>query len=146
MNITYNWNEDSGVATCNIRIGDKTFIGEAFCASEDRDVMSEFTGCTIALQRAQLKVLLDEKNNILIPGLKALKQLFYSINKSKKYDRYSYEATMLYNQIQHYEEDIKYLNQAIYQTKYNLKQYLSDKEKFHTNLRKVRQKEDTQNN
>jgi hypothetical protein len=53
---------------------------------------------------------------------------------------------MLYNQIQHYEEDIKYLNQAIYQTKYNLKQYLSDKEKFHTNLRKVRQKEDTQNN
>lgn len=146
MNITYNWNEDTGVATCNIKIGDKTFIGEAFCASEDRDVMSEFTGCTIALQRAQLKVLLDEKNNILIPGLKALKQLLYSINQSKRYNKSSYEVSMLYKQIFHYQEDIKYVNEAIQATKEDLKQYLADKEKFHTNLRKVRKKEDTQNN
>lgn len=141
--ISYSWDPDSGIATCTFRVGDKSFVGEAKCAEADLDMMSEFTGCTIALQRAQLKILIDERDNIIQPGLKALKQLYYSINCSKKFNSDSYETTMLLNQIQHYEDDLAYIKNAIEFTRRRLKQYLQDKEQFHENLRKIRKKENT---
>lgn len=138
-NIKYDWDEELGIATCTIKVdGGKTFTGRSYCSDKDLDVKSEYTGCTIAYYRAILNSLLDERDNILLPGLKALKQLYYSINKSKNYNRYSYEAKMLYNQIQHYEDDLKFIRNYINDIKADLTRYINDKEYFAINLRKIR--------
>ena len=38
------WDETIGTAICILADGDKEYVGTAFCAEEDKDMMSEKTG------------------------------------------------------------------------------------------------------
>lgn len=126
--IKFNWNPEEGLATCIITTGEgNTFIGEARCHPEDMDVASEYIGCDLASLRAEKKQLQYYKNNVIIPGYKALKQLYYSINTSKFYNDNSYEAYMIKRQMQikleeleAVKEEIKKINEAIKNFKINL--------------------------
>ena len=61
----------------------------------DQDMMSEKTGCEIANRRAEIMVLKGYVKNELKPRLRALKQLYYSMNRSKYFNEKSYENKML---------------------------------------------------
>lgn len=146
MSVEYNWDAENGVAKCVLVLeGNKKFSGYAFCAEEDKDMKSQITGCTIALFRAQLSAFIDERDNILKPGLRALKDLYYSINRSKEYNPKSYEAKMLYRKIRQKEEDIKFLNKFIKDKKAELTKYIDDKETFYQELRSFRKGQNQSN-
>ena len=134
----YEWNEKEGIATCLLCDGNEVFLGVAKCHPDDIDFQSEKTGMFIAESRAEIKALQHYKNNILKPGLNALKQLYYSINHSKQYNRKSYEAKMLYRQIKMKETDIEEVQRIINERKANLKQYIDDKDAFYKSVQKYR--------
>ena len=85
--VIYNYNEDTGIAFCTIYEYGLEFMGAALCHPDDKDMKSERTGCEIANRRAYIHLLCHERDNIIAPQLKALKQLYYSINKSKNFNK-----------------------------------------------------------
>ena len=133
----YTW--DGVIATCTI-IDDqgRKFIGEAYVHETDMDFASEKTGCTIAGYRASIQYLKSVKRDILKPQLAALKQLYYSMNRSKYYDKKSYANKMLWNQIRIKEEDLITVSAEIEKYKQALKIYINDKEEFYQATRKRR--------
>ena len=141
----YLWDENTGCAICKIVDDDgREFIGMAMTHDSDKDFQSEKTGQTIASARAAIKYLQSVKRDILRPQLSALKQLYYSMNRSKQYNKKSYEARMLWRQIKIKEEDIKSINIEIDKYKTFLYQFIKDKEAFYTATRKRRQQGETE--
>lgn len=138
--ITYDWNPDEGVSICTIRDKEKVFYGMAYCRNEDRDMMSEKTGMTIALMRAQIDQLVDKRDNELKPALKALQKYLNVINQSKRYNPDSYEVRMLQRQIDQYKEQVDIVQDLIRTTKGALKIYMKDKAEFYAKVRKNRDK------
>ena len=124
----FQWDEESGTAVCIISDGDNLFIGTAECHEEDQDMKSEKTGSTIALFRATIKYYNHIKKNILQPQLKQLNQLYYTMNRSKRFNPKSYENVMLQRQIQQREADLEMINHMINQARTDLKTYMSQKE------------------
>lgn len=57
-------------------------------------MMSEKTGCEIAFRRAKIEVLKSYRDELKIK-LEALRQLYYSMNQSNKFNEKSYENKML---------------------------------------------------
>ena len=104
------WNEKTGIAICTI---DDKFTGTAYCHEDDTDMKSEKVGCEIAYNRALLKYLKHEKNNVIIPSFRALKQLYYSMEQSKRFNPKSYEIVMLKRQIENWKFDLDTINDAI---------------------------------
>lgn len=138
----YDWDEETGVATCFLFDKNNTFIGIALCHSDDEDFKSEKTGLFIAESRARIKMLQHIRNNELKPELAGLKQLYYSINKSKHYNKKSYEAKMLWRQMKNKERDIKILSEIIYKERMYLNNYIQDKDKFYQDINNIRGKKD----
>lgn len=136
----YDWNKEEGIATCVLFDGRNPFIGIAKCHPDDADFQSEKTGMIIAESRAEIKALQHYKNNILQPGLDALNQLYHSINKSKNYNKKSYEAKMLYRQIRMKEKDIELIKEVLKQRKQYLKEFIDDKDAFYKSVKKNRDK------
>jgi hypothetical protein len=135
----YYWDEETGVAGCILTdSNDKTYTGTAFCAEEDQDMKSEKTGCTIAAYRAEIDYYKSMRDNEIKPGLKALRQLYYSINTSKNFDEKSYCARMLKRQIRQYETDLAVVNDLLASAKQDLKTFLADKEKAYSSFRRMR--------
>lgn len=138
----YLWDEETGCAICKIVDDDgREFVGIAMTHDTDKDFQSEKTGQTIASTRAAIKYLQSVKRDILRPQLAALKQLYYSINRSKQYNKKSYEARMLWRQIRIKEEDIKSVNIEIENYKTFLRKFIADKEAFYIATRKRRQQQ-----
>ena len=131
----YSWSERYGTATCTLFYKNYEFTGVANCHPDDQDMMSKLTGQTIAEMRATLKYLRFIRDCELQPQLKALKQLYYSMNHSKYFDPKSYEAKMLYRQMNLLKEDLKENKYLIYLTKSQLEAYLTTKERDHKQLR-----------
>lgn len=131
----YTWSERYGTATCTLFYKNYEFTGVANCHPDDQDMMSKLTGQTIAEYRATLQYLRFIRDCELQPQLKALKQLYYSMNHSKYFDSKSYETTMLYRQINHLTEDLKENKYLIDLTKSQLEAYLTTKERDHKQLR-----------
>ena len=131
----YTWSERYGTATCTLFYKNYEFTGVANCHPDDQDMMSKLTGQTIAEYRATLKYLRFIRDCELQPQLKSLKQLYYSMNHSKYFNPKSYEAKMLYRQINHLTEDLKENKYLIDLTKSELKAYLTTKERDHKQLR-----------
>lgn len=77
----YKFHEDTGIASCMLKINNKSYYGTAICHSDDRDFMSEKVGFTIAEARARIEYLIDKREEEKI-ALAALKQFYYSINCS----------------------------------------------------------------
>lgn len=136
----FEWDEEIGSALCILTDGETTFVGIAQCSDEDNDMKSEKTGCTIALLRAEIKYYLHLKNNVFKPQLKALNQLYYSINKSKKFNEKSYENRMLQRQIRQQEYDLYLINEMLKDKKDYLKNYIQSKNEFYLKIRKNRNK------
>lgn len=134
----YDWNKEDGIATCILYDGENTFLGLATCHPDDKDFQSEKTGLYIAEARAEIQALKHYKNNVLKPGLNALKQLYYSINHSKQYNKKSYEAKMLYRQIKMKETDIEEVQLIINGRKADLKKYIDAKEEFYQSIKRNR--------
>ncbi len=113
----------------------RTFIGEAKCNPVDKDFESLITGSTIAEMRARIHALTAYRNDLKIK-LEALNQLLYSMNHSKKFNRESYEAKMLFRQIRFVKEDVEMINGYIKDMKKDLKDYIDGKEKVYQILRR----------
>ena len=135
----YDWNEETKTTTCKI-IDDagRVFIGEARCHPEDLDFGNRFAGERIAAARAAMKYLKSVKRDVLIPGLKALKQLYYSINQSNQFNEKSYEVMMLRRQINMKNNDIIAVNNELATLKQELDLYLKTKDAFYEKVRKFR--------
>lgn len=145
------FDENEGISYCAIGTkADDVFVGTAKCHPDDRDFMSEKTGCEIALRRAEIEALRSYRNELKI-GLAALKQLYYSINHSKNFNPKSYEAKMLFRQINQKVEDIDTVKEIIKERKQELKKLIDDKDTFYRTTRKHREnlksmKEDNKDN
>ena len=127
----YDWDQENGVATCYLFDKNNVFIGMAMCHSDDEEFKSEKTGIHIAESRARIKMLQHIKNNELKPELSGLKQLYYSMNKSRHYNRKSYEAKMLWKQMKVKQRDIDLVTNIIHNEKQKLNDYISDKNEFY---------------
>jgi len=132
-----NWNEETGTATVILYDRDNVFIGAAQCHPDDMDMKSEYTGTHIAYLRAQLNYYKHLRDAEIKPAIKALEHIV-GCYKEDKYDINSNEAFLVRRQIKHYYNDLEIVRECINLIKNELHNYLSDKEKFYTHIRKNR--------
>lgn len=132
------FDEESGTATCILYDNDKTYCGAALCHPDDRDMMSERTGLEIAYRRAEIQALRGFREEIKIE-LRTLKQLYYSINRSKYYNSKNYEARMLNRHIAMKESDLEVVKETIKNKDKELRDYISEKDNFYKKIRHNRE-------
>ena len=144
--ITYDWYEETGQAVCTILDKGRIYQGFAWCREEDRDMMSQKTGLTIAEFRAHIAQAKGIRDNEIKPGLAALKQVKFAINQSKHFNKESYEYRMLEQQIKNYEQDLIFIKNTIALQKANLNRYMAQKAEFYKKIRKNRAKGDQAKN
>ena len=82
----FHYDKETGCSTCVIETKYGKFSGTACCHPDDMDMASEKVGCEIAYSRAAIDSLKYERDNVIKPSLKALKQLYYSMNRSKRFN------------------------------------------------------------
>ena len=138
-NFKFKWHEETGLAIAVIYTPYGVFTGEAECHPDDRDMMSEKVGCEIAYTRAVIDALVFERDNRIKPSLASLKQLYYSMKHSKKFNPKSYENRMLRRQIQNWELDLHNINSIIRDQRLYLTDYIKTKETLYQSVRKNRQ-------
>lgn len=136
------WDEKNKTAQCNIEIKNidypVTITGIATCCPEDYDMSNEKTGCDIAYQRAIINLYKYYKAHEIKPRLKALNQLYYSMEHSKHFNPKSYENKMLQRQIHQLENELNIANDLLIERKEELKEYLDKKENFYQKIRSFR--------
>ena len=132
----FEWDETTGLATCTLTTDYGTFVGVARCHPDDKDMVSEKVGCEIAYSRAAVKSFTHERDYIIKPSLKALKQLYYSMKHSKKFNSKSYEAKMIWSQIHNWQYDLNTINSMIDLERKITRDYINTKEILYQNLRK----------
>ena len=129
----FDWDPETGIATCIIfDKNDQTYVGMAQCHPDDID---------IALERAAIYGLQSIRKNELKPELASLKQLYYSMNRSKYFNPKSYEARTLKRQIKIKEEDIRSITNEIYLRKERLREFINNKDSFYKAVRANRGQE-----
>ena len=131
----FSFDAESGRTTCTLTDGTNFFIGEAYCCEKDRDMMSEKTGCAIALMRAEIKYYIHMRDNEILPALKAMKHLYACISNSKKFNEFAYENVMIRRQIQHLTTDLTVVRQMLNDEKQELKTLLREKDLFYKRVR-----------
>lgn len=140
MEHNYLYDNDSGVSTYIIEYEGQYFTGIAHCAPEDKDMQNELTGIKIASSRAIIK-LFQYRRNELKHKLAALNQLYYSVNKSKKYNSHGYMENMLEHQRQQIQNELDIMKDALKNEQEELKQYINNKDKFYKRIRANRNKD-----
>lgn len=139
---TFKWYPEEGLAICEIEDFDHiVYTGKAKCHSDDKDMMNEKTGCEIALIKATMNYQRGQMRRTK-HELAALKQLYYSINKSSRYSPGSYEAIMLRKQIQYKEDDIEAYKESLYELKTDLIRYVTAKDVFYKTIRNLRREKE----
>lgn len=131
----FEWYEEDRQAICKLHTKYGTFTGIASCHPDDEDMMSEKVGCEIAYSRAAIESLKYERDNVIKPSLKALKQLYYSMNRSKRFNPKSYEYKMLKRQIECWEFDLAVINDMIDTERTWIRDYINTKEALYQNIR-----------
>lgn len=137
MEPIFTYDEEKGLTKCVLIYKGKFFEGYAKCHENDLDMKNNFTGSWIAAQKALIKLNKYYLKEIK-DGLKALNQLYYSINKSKFFNENSYETKMLKRQISIHEDDIEAFKENIDMLKKQLVDVIDEKEKFYQKVRKER--------
>jgi hypothetical protein len=99
----------------------------------------EKTGCEIAFRRAKINALKVYRDELKV-SLKTLNQLYYTMNKSNKFNEKSYENKMLQRQINRISFDLTTIKETINDERKSLKEYLEEKEKFYVKIRSLRAK------
>lgn len=140
------WDEETGCASCIMYYKDETFYGYAICADEDRDMMSEKTGLSIAESRAYIKYLQYRRNVEIKNELRGLNQLYYTMKHSTHFNPESYEARTLMRQIKIREEDMETLRQLINVERNNLTTFIIKKERFYQTIRQNRKQGQNKSN
>lgn len=135
----------NGVTECYIRYDNYVALGIAKCHPDDADMQNENTGCEIALRRATI-MMYKHHRDILKSQLQALKQLYYSMNKSKRFNPNSYENIMLQRQINIIKTDLDTIKEMIVETQESLREYLKLKNDFYVAIRANRAKRDKKAN
>jgi hypothetical protein len=133
----FEWDETTRTAVCILSDGEKLFYGTANCHSDDADMCSEKTGCEIAFRRAKIKYYRYYRD-CLKERKAALHQLYYSINKSKKFNKKSYENRMLQRQIHMIDFDLNTAYELLANEEQDLIEYIKNKDEFYKNIRKNR--------
>ena len=131
----FHYDKETGCSTCIIETKYGKFSGTACCHPDDMDMASEKVGCEIAYSRAAIDSLKYERDNVIKPSLKALKQLYYSMNHSKKFNPKSYEYKMLKRQIECWEFDLAVINDMINTERTWIRDYINTKEALYQNIR-----------
>ena len=134
-NIKYYYDNETGVASCTIKYKNQWFSGTAVCHSDDKDFMSEHTGCFIAEVRANIKVLKFRRDTEVIPALRAFEHVQANMDTSTKYSPKSYEAKMIHRQIKALKRQVEEFNEAIADEEAYLKKYINDKDKLYQRIR-----------
>lgn len=141
---TFKTEEDGKVTKCIIHINGKgVFTGYAICHEDDADMKSELTGKHISYQRAYIKYLKYCSRCEVKPALAALKQLYYSMNKSKYYNDSSYEVKMLKAQMAMKETELDLINEEIRIAETDLDSYIKVKEEKYKLIRAWREGSET---
>ena len=136
----FEWDENLGQATCIIEDSQqRVFFGLATCHGNDMDMKSRRTGEEIAFRRARMDYLRQQRDDILLE-LKALKQLYYSMNQSKRFNPKSYENTMLQRQIRIKTFDLDTIKEMLASERESLKNLIDEKDKFYKQVRAYRNK------
>ena len=136
----FDWDNERGSASCLFTDGEKVYTGFALCHPDDMDMAGEKTGCEIALRRAKINALRGYRDELKIQ-LKALNQLYYSMNKSTHFNEKSYENKMLQRQIRRINFDLATAKEMITSERQELREYLQKKEEFYNKIRKMRKKD-----
>lgn len=134
----FQYDKETGCSTCVIETEHGKFSGTACCHPDDMDMASEKVGCELAYHRAIIEALRYKRDNEIKPSIKALKQLYYSIKHSKKFDKYSYETRMLWGQIYNWQCDLATVNQMIDTERKFISSYINTKEELYSHIRKNR--------
>lgn len=135
---SYTWDEEKGIATYIINYKGMEFGESAFCHPDDQDMKSKLIGLHIAEARASLLYLRYRRDNELRPQLESLKQLYYSMSHSAQFNPKSYEAKMLFKQINRITKELKTTKKAISYIKEGLFQYMREKDEYHEYVRRKR--------
>lgn len=138
----YLYDSDSGIAQviltdCHGRL----YSGIAICAEQDNDMKAEYTGYTIAEKRAWINFYKGWIRYEIKPQLRALKQLYFSMNRSKKFHAGHYEAFMLKRFIHRLEKQLADLEEDISSMQLDLKDYINNKDKMYKAIRAKRQQD-----
>ena len=131
----FHYDKETGCSTCIIETKYGKFSGTACCHPDDMDMASEKVGCEIAYSRAAIDSLKYERDNVIKPSLKALKQLYYSMNRSKRFNPKSYEYKMLRRQIECWEFDLSIINDMIDTERTWIRDYINTKEALYQSIR-----------
>ena len=131
----FHYDKETGCSTCVIETKYGKFSGTACCHPDDMDMASEKVGCEIAYSRAAIDSLKYERDNVIKPSLKALKQLYYSMNRSKRFNPKSYEYKMLKMQIECWEFDLAVIGDMIDTERTWIRDYINTKEALYQNIR-----------
>lgn len=142
-NIRFSYN--NGITECYIQYDNYVAYGAAKCHPEDSDMQNENTGCEIAMRRATI-MLYKHHRDMLKSQLQALNQLYYSMNKSKRFNPNSYENIMLQRQINLIKTDLDTIKEMIVETQNSLKEYIKLKDDFYVAIRKNRAKKSNKAN
>lgn len=139
----FNYNEHRGTTTCTISDGQNTFIGTARCHPNDRDCMSEYTGCEIAERRCKIKILQHIKNNQIIPQIQAYEHLISTMLNSKQLNPQSYEFKRIKAEYDNLLNQYTAIKNKIKYSQSKLREYIADKEKVNKfiRLKKAKEKE-----
>lgn len=133
----FEWDEESGIASCILTDGQHYYVGTAQCHTEDKDMQSEKTGCEIAFKRARIKTWQGYKDELKIK-LAALNQLYYSMKHSTHFNENSYENKMLQRQINLIKFDLDTVKEIIDNEQKDLRDYIKDKDIFYNKVREKR--------
>ena len=129
------FDENEGISYCAIGTkADDVFVGTAKCHPDDIDMESEKTGCEIAFKRAKIKLYQAYKNEIEIK-IKAIHDLYYSLNQSKSFNENSYESKMIQRQLRLLQFDLTTAKEIIATERKFLKEYIDSKENFYKRIR-----------
>lgn len=132
---TFDWDEEKGLATAIIEYNDKVYVGTAQCHPDDKDFQSALTGQEIAYRRASIKMLCDIRRSEMKPGLQALKDYLYSINKGQYFDKKNPMVKILYRNINLRQDELDVVNAMIKNQRQQLSEYLAAKDKLYKRIR-----------
>lgn len=138
-NVVYEWQPEEGLAICKVYYNNIEFKGTASCHPDDMDMCSKMTGQTIAELRAEIKKLQHIRDNELRPQLKVLNQLYYAMNRSKEYNKKSYESKMLYRAIKNISNELDMIKEMLDNDRKFLKEYIDLKDIYYKNIRSRRE-------
>lgn len=135
----FNWDEETGISSCILSDGEKIYTGFAQCHPDDSDMKGQKTGCEIAFRRARINALRGYRDELKIQ-LKALNQLYYSMNISYRFNEKSYENKMLQRQIRQINFDLATAKEMIAAEQESLRAYIKEKDEFYNKTRMRRNK------